>query len=102
MRDLMDGDPQPKIARPEREAFLQREHIATDVVDRVGGSVVVEDEEVVLAEDALCEVAEEDAGLGTGHPPPDRRDPTTRHPFTDARGEWSEEPAHRRDVRRHP
>ena len=58
VRDLVDRDPEPEVARPEREALLQREDVAADVVDGVGrGVVVVEHEQVVLAEHALREVA---------------------------------------------
>ena len=75
MRDLVDRDPQPEVARPEREALLQREDVAADVVDGVGRGVVVEHEQVVLPEHALREVAEQHAGLGAGDPAADRRDP---------------------------
>ena len=34
--DLVDRDPEPEVAGPEREALLQREDVAADVVDGVG------------------------------------------------------------------
>ena len=100
--DLVDRDPQTEVARAEREALLQREDVAPDVIDRVGRRVVVEHEQVVLAEHALGEVPEQHAGLGPRHATADGCDPTARHPFADARGQWGEQAAHRRDVRLHP
>ena len=86
MRDLVDRDPQAEVARPEREALLEPEHVATDVVDGVTGrGVVVGNEEVVLAEHALREIAEQHAGLGAGDGPADRRDRARGHPGADAR-----------------
>ena len=84
--DFVDRDPQAEVAGAEREALLQREDVAADVVDRVGGGVVVEHEQVVLTEHPLGEVPEQHAGLGARDPPADRRDPTRRHAFADPRG----------------
>ena len=102
MRDLVDRDPQPEVAGPEREPLLEREDVAADVVDGVGRGVVVEHEQVVLAEHPLREVAEQHPGLGAGDPAADRRDRAAGHALADARGERREQAAHRRDVGRDP
>ena len=77
---LVDRDPQAEVAGPEREALLQREDVAADVVDGVGrrAGVVVEHEQVVLAEHALREIPEQDAGLGAGDAAADRARPRLR------------------------
>ena len=100
--DLVDRDPEPEVAGPEREALLQREDVAADVVDGVGGGVVVEHEQVVLAEHPLGEVPEEHPGLGARDPTADGRDPAAGHALADPRGERREQAAHRRDVGRRP
>ena len=98
----MDRDPEPEVARPEGEALLQREDVAAHVVDGVGGGFVVEDEQVVLPEHALREVAEEHAGLGARDPPADGSHPARRHALADPCGERREQVLHRRHVGRHP
>ena len=35
VRDLVDRDPTAEVARPEREALLELEHVGADVIDRV-------------------------------------------------------------------
>ena len=57
----MDRDPQPEVARAEREALLERQDVGADVVDgvasglrRAGGRRRSGDEQVVLAEHALA------------------------------------------------
>ena len=103
VRALVNRDPQPEVARPERESLLQREDVAAHVVDGVGRTfLLVEDEQVVLAEHALREVPEQHTGLGTGDPTPDRRHRAPRHPFADTGGQRFEQAAHRSHVGRHP
>ncbi len=103
VRALVDGDPQPEVAWPEREALLQRQDVAAYVVDGVRGTfLLVEDEQVVLAEHALRQVPEQHTRLGAGDPAPDRRNRAPRHSFTDTSGERFEQPTHRPDVGRDP
>ena len=103
VRALVDRDPQPEVARPEREPLLQRQDVAAHVVDGVRRTfVLVEDEQVVLAEHTLREVPEQHTGLGAGDPTPDRRHRAPGHPFADTGGERFEQPAHRPHVGRHP
>ena len=108
VRHLVDRDPQPEVARPEREALLEREHVGADVVDGVTFGLTVArrvafgHQHVVLAEDALREPAEQQPELRRAHGPTDRRERAGSHALAHAVRERTEQAAHRPDVRLHP
>ena len=81
----MQGDPAAEVERPEREPLLEAEDVGSDVVDRVVGGRgrgVLGDEQVVLAEHPLGDVAEQESELGPRDPPADRRDRALGHART--------------------
>ena len=69
--DLMDGQPQAKLARIESVSPFDRHDVRTDVVDDVLviGVLVLNDQLVVLAEDTGRQPSEHQADLGAGHLP---------------------------------
>ena len=106
VRDLVDRDPEPEVARRNANRFSSARTFGTDVVHRVAVGpavdtvvvVVIGDEHVVLTEDTLGEPAEQHAELGRAHGPPDGCERAARHALPDAARERAEEPAHRPDV----
>ncbi len=97
VRDFVDRDPEPEVERPEREALLEREDVGPDVVDGVAG-VFVGHQEVVLAEHALREVADEPAHLRGRDLAAERRERAAGHARTDAVHERLEQAPHGIDV----
>ena len=93
---FVDRDPQPEVAGPERVTFLQAEYVGTDVIDRL--AAIVGDEQVVLAEHTLRDIAEQRAHLGRGDPPTDRRQRVVRHLLAETLHQRVEEVAHRREI----
>ncbi len=101
MGELVQRDPQTEVARTERVALLEPEHVGSDVVHGVvgrGPRGIVGDEEVVLAEDALAHPTEQHPHLGTGDPPTDRSQRAVRHALPELVAQGCEETLHRLDV----
>ena len=89
MGDLVDGDPEPEVAWPEREPLLEPQDVRTDVVHGVDvgrrgavRSTVLRDQQVVLAEDSLRQASRGSRPSGSPTPsdPPTRSGPARRDP----------------------
>ena len=102
--DLVQGQPQPELAGREGEALLEGEDVGPDVVDEVLllGVLVLDDEQVVLAEHPARHPAEQDADLGAGDAAGDRRERAGAHALAEPVGERAQEPLERGDVGPHP
>ena len=106
MGDFVDGDPEPEVARPERESLLEPQDVGADVIDGIDvarravllRSAVLRDQQVVLTEDALRQPAEDHAHLRRRHRPADGTDRTLRDALGHPRRQGLQEAAHGRDV----
>ena len=92
----MNRDPEAEVARAEREALLEAQHIGTHVIDRL--AAIVGHEEVVLAEHPLRDVSQQRTHLGRGDAPADRCEGIVRHLLAEALHQRVEQVAHRREV----
>ena len=104
VRHLVEGDPEPELARREPVVALQRDDVRPDVVDESPGLVPVERHEVVLAEDLGRHPGEQHPKFDARRHPRRRREdrPTTGAPLAEGASRRREEPAQRSDVRLDP
>jgi hypothetical protein len=98
--DLVQGDPEPELTRREGVALLEREDVRPHVVDDVlvVGVLVLDDQQVVLAEDPGGHPSEEGAHLGAGHRTTHGGDSPRPEPLPEPLGEGAQEAAERRQV----
>ena len=100
MRDLVQRDPHPELSGGEAELLLDARHIRPDEVDQ---SVVIRRKEhVVLAEDAVSQIAEEPSKLRAQHGPPDRGSRTVGPAGEHLRRDRLEDPLETPQVRLKP
>jgi hypothetical protein len=68
VRDLVERQPQPELLGREPEALLERQHVRAHVVDDVLvlGALVLDDQQVVLAEHAPGHPPQQQADLDAG------------------------------------
>ena len=101
---LVEREPESELARREREPFLEAQDVGTDVVDEVLflGMLILDQQQVVLAEHPCRHPPEHCAELRARDGTPDRRDRAGGHARTDAVEDGPEHAAERGDIRVHP
>ena len=96
---LMESQPQPKLAGVERVPVLQRQNIGSHVVDDVLvlGPLILDDQQVVLAENPSGHPAQHHSQLGPREPAGHRREQPVG-PRAELGGQRSQQPLERGQV----